>query len=393
MGTLPLTAEADTERRGARLRVAHCIDSFDVGGTELNAVRTIEHLDHDRYDISFIVLSDRGTLAGRVRAAGVPIHVFHLSALFSLQGLRAGRDLWRHLRRHRIDVFHAHDIYSNIFGVVVARLAGVPLVIASRRWWYAANRRIYLTLNRLTYRLAHRVLANADSVGQLLVEEGVSPQRVVVVPNFVEGAAFEAPQPEQVRAWREEFGIPAGAQVVGIVANLHAVKDHATLLRAWPAVLSARPDAWLVLVGEGGERDRLEAQARALGVHPRVIFAGRRPSRPSLHWLFDVSVLCSTGEGFPNSVVEAMASARPVVATRVGGIPDVVIDGTTGFLVAPSAPEQLAQRIVQLLGDPELRASMGQAGAQRAAGTFHATRVLASLASLYDGVRPVTPGR
>jgi len=382
-----------SERPSGKIRVAYCLDSFDVGGTELNAVRTIEHLDRSRFEVSFISLSGRGPLADRVRTAGVPIHVFRLENFFSLKGLRLARALARHLRAERIEILHAHDIYSNIFAVPVARMAGVPLVIASRRWWHAANRRIYLALNRLTYRLAHRVLANADSVGRLLEEEGVPSHRVAVVPNFVEGDAFVPPGAAQLQAWRATFGLPADAEVVGIVANLHAVKDHASLLRALPAILAARPRVRLVLVGDGAERTRLEETARELGVHEHVIFAGRQPSRPTLHWLFDVSVLCSTGEGFPNSVVEAMAAARPVVATRVGGIPDVVVDGVTGYLVPPSTPDALAKRIAQLLADPNLRSEMGTAGARRAREAFHASQVLARLESLYESVRHVTQVR
>lgn len=383
--------EGDAPRR--RIRVAFCLDSFDPGGTELNAVRTIEQIDRTRFDVSFIVLSDRGPLAQRVRDAGVPIHAFSLGGFFTLQGLRAGRALVAHLRKERIDILHAHDIYSNIFAVPCGRIAGVPLVIASRRWWHAANRRVYLALNRATYRLAHRVLANAESVGHLVVSEGVREDHVVVIPNFVEDHAFERPGEATLASWRTELGVHPDDEVVGIVANLHAIKDHATLLRAFPAVLAARPRARLVVVGDGVEREPLERLATTLGIRERVIFAGRRPQRPTMHWLFDVSVLCSLGEGFPNSVVEAMAAARPLVVTAVGGVPDVVVEGETGFQVAPSSPDQLARRIVELLRAPSLRARLGEAGAQRARAEYHAPRVIQRLESLYESYLTEHPHR
>ncbi len=162
-------------------------------------MRTAEEIDRARYDISFIALSDRGPLAARVRAAGIPIHVFPLDGFFNVQMLRSARRLVRHLREERIDVVHAHDIYSNIFTVPCARLASVPMVIASRRWWHAANRAIYLTANRATYHLAHRVLANSEAVGRLVVDEGMPASRVTVVPNFVEESAFEAPPAQRDR--------------------------------------------------------------------------------------------------------------------------------------------------------------------------------------------------
>ena len=374
------------DRSPPRVRVAYCLDSFDVGGTELNAVRTIEQIDRQRFDVSFIALSDRGGLAQRVRHAGVPIHVFPISGLFTWQTVRVARALVRHLRAERVQVLHAHDIYSNIFAVPCARVAGVPMVIASRRWWHATNHRVFLWLNRITYHLAHRVLANSEAVGALVASEGFPRARISVIPNFVETHAFEPPAPSVLVAWRTELGVAPDDEVVGIVANLHAVKDHATLLRALPAIVTERPRARLVIVGDGADRQALEALATALGVRDRVSFAGHRPQHPTMHWLFDVSTLCSLSEGFPNSVVEAMAAGRPVVATAVGGVPDVVVDGETGFLVPPSSPAVLADRIVCLLGDPALRQRMARAGARRARALYAARSVMTRLETLYDTV-------
>lgn len=369
-----------------RIRVAYCLDSFDTGGTELNAVRTIEQIDRQRYDVSFICLSNRGALAERVRAAGVPIHEFPIRGLVSLSTMRTGLRLARFLRTQRIDVLHAHDIYSNIFAVPWARVAGVPLVIASRRWWYAVNRPVHLQMNRLTYRLAHRVLANSESVGRLVESEGVPHARVVVVPNFVEEYAFDPTSPQQLSEWRREFGLSTGDEVVGIIANLHRVKDHASLLDAVALLAPKRPLLRLVVVGDGSERAALEARAAALGIRDRVVFAGRRPQRPTLHGLFDVSVLCSLGEGFPNSIVEAMAAGKPMVATAVGGVVDVVVDAVTGYLVPPASPSALAEGIERLLADPKRALAMGACGAARARELYYASNVISRLESIYDGV-------
>ncbi|MCC6927901.1 MAG: glycosyltransferase [Gemmatimonadaceae bacterium] len=370
-------------RDASRIRIVYCLDSFDTGGTELNAVRTVEQIDRSRFDVSFVALSDRGALAARVREAGIPIEVFPLNGFFSLQALRSGRALVRYLRRERVDVLHAHDIYSNIFAVICARIAGVPMVIASRRWWYASNRKVYLILNRWTYRLAHRVLANAEAVGALVAREGIDPSHIVVVPNFVEDYAFAAPDAAVLTEWRRDLRIAPDDETIGIVANLFAVKDHDTLLRAFQRVVTERPHARLVLVGDGPERAALARLASGLGVADRVSFAGRRPQSPTMHWLFDVSVLCSRHEGFPNSVVEAMAAGRPVVATRVGGIPDVVVDGDTGYLVPSGDVEALADRLRFALANAAERARLGSAGAARARNVFHSKRVMATLERLY----------
>jgi glycosyltransferase involved in cell wall biosynthesis len=140
----------------------------------------------------------------------------------------------------------------------------------------------------------------------------------------------------------------------------------------------------LVLVGEGPERERLTALARELGIDSQVVFAGRRPSAPSFHWLFDISVLASRQEGFPNSIVEAMAAGRPVIATRVGGVPDAVVHGETGLLVSADSADEMAGALVQLARDHARRQQLGAMGAQRARSRYAASLVIAQLERLYE---------
>jgi glycosyltransferase involved in cell wall biosynthesis len=224
-------------------------------------------------------------------------------------------------------------------------------------------------------------------VARLLIdEEGVSPSRLLMVPNFVEAAAFETPASDQVTILRARLGLDAGdsVPVIGIVARLDAVKDHATLLRA-AKLLSDRGRAFrLVIVGGGGRREALERLAGELGLTPVVHFAGQQPHRPNPHALFDVSVLCSTAEGFPNSVVEAMAAGRPVVATRVGGIPDAVDHERTGLLVPPGRADALADALDQLLTDEQRRHALGAAGRDAARERFSEGPVIRTLEDAYQ---------
>lgn len=374
---------AARDGRPRRHRVVFALDTFEVGGTELNAIRTAERLDRDRFAVEFVCLAARGPLLARVRDAGFPVKEFAIGSLVSAAAVREGGRLWRWLRREGIDVFHAHDIYSNIWGVPIARAARVPLVIASRRWWLETNRPAHVWLNRWAYDLAHRVLANSPSVGRLVEREGVPPGRVLVVPNFIEDHAFAPPGDAFIGRHRAELGIADGDEVVGIVANLHAIKDIATMVRAVARLAPGRPRLKLVLVGDGAERERLLALAASLGVASHVIFAGRRPAQPSMHWLFSVSVLCSRGEGFPNSVVEAMAAGRPVVATAVGGVPDAVVEGETGFLVEPGDDAALARQVALLLDDPPRARAMGEAGVRRAHALFGEREVMQILEAAY----------
>jgi glycosyltransferase involved in cell wall biosynthesis len=217
-------------------------------------------------------------------------------------------------------------------------------------------------------------------------EEGVPRDRLVVIPNFVDRAAFDGAAAERRRHWRQAFGILGDEVVVGVVANLYPVKNHAMLLRAAARIASTWPAVRYVLAGDGGERAALEAQARQLGLEQRIILPGRVSPEPGLARAFDIAVLTSWEEGFPNWLVEAMAAGLPVVATRVGGVPDAVVDGETGFLVPPDDDERLAAGLVRLLEDRTLAAHMGSAGRERARRLYHEDTVLRSLESLYESL-------
>jgi glycosyltransferase involved in cell wall biosynthesis len=371
-----------------RTRIAFAIDTMDAGGTELNAVRVAERLDRARFDLRVVCMRKDGPLAARYAAAGIPVEAFPIRSLYGASALRQGVRLARFLSSQRIAILHAHDIYSNAFAVPWARLAGAK-TIASRRWWEGFQSPAWRITSRLSYRAAHAVLANSDSIGRMLVDvERVRRDRVAVVPNFLDEAAFERPSRDVVTALGRDLGLDGAVPIVGIVANLLPVKDHATLLRAAAIVRPRWPRLRVVLVGDGPSRAALEQLARELGIADAVVFAGRRPNQPNLHHLFDISVLCSTSEGLPNSILEAMAAARPVVATSVGAMADAVIDGETGTLVPPGDDARLAAAIDALACDPVRAAHMGGQGEARASARYSVTAALDALEGLYGRLVP-----
>ena len=366
-----------------RIRVAYVVDNMRIGGTELNAVRTAERLDAGRFELSVICFQKEGPIAARYAAAGIPIEHFPIGSLYAPRTMRQIVRLAGHLREQRVAIVHCHDRYSDFVGVLGARLAGTPAIIASKRWGESLLR--HRLTSAVAFHAAHRVLANsAGVVESLRREEHVSERRIALVPNFVDADAFEAPPASWVAAMRRELAIPAGARTIGIVASLRPVKDHPTLLRAIALLASRWPMLRLVVVGEGGSLEDLRRLAAELGLAETVVFAGLRPPTPSVHHLFEISVLCSRSEGFPNAVVEAMAAGRPVVGTDVIGIRDAVRANETGLLVPPADPAALADALDRLLSDPALRLAMGEAGRRRAAEEYHGDRVIATLESLYE---------
>ena len=368
--------------REAAVRVAHCIDSFMIGGTELNAIRTLEALDRQRFEVTVFYLQEQGPLRIRYEALGVTMIRLTVPGFLSARAVREGVRFGMLVRRLGIQIVHAHDVYTNIFTAFWARLLGRCRIIASRRWQFEVPRPSLNTLNRWSYRFAHRVLANSGSVVRLLVEEEhISARKIVEIPNFLSDDAFEVDSQSQRLERHREWGIPVGAFVLGVVARLAVVKNQAMLLRALPEL---DDDTHVVLVGDGPERARLEELAAQLGVASRVHFTGTVLSRINLHQFFDVSVLCSHSEGFPNAVIEALAAQRPVVATRVGGILDVIEHGVTGLLIDVEDVHALAHSLKALRSDAALRAQLGSAGAKRVRERYGQQFVISKLENLYS---------
>ena len=349
-------------------------------------MRTAEALDPGRIKLHIVHVHADGPLLERYRALGVPMRHLPLRTLLGAPFLRQGAVLARLLREWQVDVFHSHDIYGNIFGVPWARWAGVGAVVASRRWWDSTPRRSHRLVNRVAYQFAHYVTANSETVGMLLRGEGVPSSRIRIVPNFVASSAFEPVTQAERASARATFGIPREALLLGCVARLEPVKDHASVLRAVAAVEGRFPNVHLLLAGDGSQRSSLEELASQLGIRDRVHFLGQQPQSPNLYHLCDIAVLLSRSEGFPNTLVEAMAAGRPIVATSIGGIPDAVENGVTGLLVPTANLAKAAETLAILLSDASARDRLGANAMARARSAYAEAQVVEDLMAWYESL-------
>ena len=389
-GAAPLPGgPAPSASRGRPLHVAFCIDNLNgSGGTELNAVRTAEALDPAEVRVTLVSGQADGPMRARYERAGIRVVPCSPGgSLVKPAAFAAMRRLAGFFRAEGVDVVHCHDKYSNVFAGLAGRLAGGPRVITSKRWWTSPLR--HEVLNGIAYRASDRVLVNSAAIiASLRGVEAVRRDRVVVIPNFVDDVALAPLTDDEARALRARLGVPADAPLVGCVANLHVEKDHATLVRAF-AALAARHPAWhLVLVGEGSQREPLAALAASLGIGGRVHLPGSIPPDRRPHALFEISTLPSWHEGFPNSVVEALAAGRPVVATRVGGIPELVDGADAGRLVPVGAVEAMTAALEELVRDPARRAAMGARGQALIRARYLRSAVLPQLVALYRALVP-----
>ena len=365
------------------MRIAFALGSAEVGGSETNALRTAKALLQLGHEVHCICLAPGGRVLDEFRDAGIPILHLPLGSFRNARALSTGRKLFTWLRHHRIDVVHAYDPYSDTFAVPVARAASTPLVVASQRWWRDPPGRLLRLGTNASYRIAHCVIVNSERVRRRLIAQGHSSDRVHTVSNLVEPHLFDVPTDQELEVQRSHVGLVPGLPVIGIVARLTQVKDHATFLRAAALLIAEGVNAQFVVIGDGELRNELEGLVDSLGIRDVVHFTGMVRTSSNISSLLDVAALTSLAEGFPNAVVEAMAAGRPVVATDVGGTPDALLHGHTGYLVPPSNPRELADRFRELLEDPALVARMGQRAREVALSQYSAPIVIEQLLAIY----------
>ena len=347
-----------------------------VGGAERFAVGVACSLPRDRFEVSLCATHTAGgALVGEMERAGV--RWFALERRGRLDLMRFRR-LTRFLRSEGVDVLHAHKIGSNLWGSVIGRLCRVPVVIAHEHTWsYEGQPLRKLADGRLIGRLATRFVSVSSADRRRMIElEKVPPDRAITIPT-----AYVPRGGERAGDLRAELGIPAGDPVIGTIAVLRPQKALTVLIEAFERLLHEAPDAWLVIVGDGPEREALERAAA--GVGERVRLTGRRTDLATVLAAFDVAAMSSDFEGLPLFVFECMAHGVPLVATNVGGLGDVVVDGSTGVLVPPRDPAALAAALGRLATDPAERSRLADAAHERL-GDYTLERAGERFAALYE---------
>lgn len=360
-GTVP----ARDARAHAPLRVVHVIDALVLAGMEYGVIKVSNRIDRTLVDPAIVCLRHQADATKGVLDPTVDV-VTLLAATKRNWGLILR--LAAVFRRQRARVVHAHNWQTYLYATLAARLAGVPVVIHGEHGHdVEAPSARRLAVKRALAPLVTRFVAVSEDLARELVRDWkLRPERIVCIANGVDLSQFEA---ERTGAeTRRDLGIDPDELVVTNVGGIRHVKDHPTLVRAFARVRAARPEARLLIVGSDyhrGLKAKLVELAESLGVAEAIVFTGIRKDIPDLLAATDVYVNASVFEGMSNTILEAMAMGKPVVATAVGGNVELVEDGRTGLLVPPSDPERLGGAIERLLADGALRASMGREGRAR----------------------------
>lgn len=373
---------------GSRIRVVELLATGTNGGAQEHVYSLISRLDHSRYDVSVISLSP-GSAARRIEKLGVPVTVLEVHDDAIAVGAVAAL-----VDEIGPDVLHNHMYRAELVGTRAAiamreigrRKPYLVSTVHSSRVRSPEDREV---LRRLTPEM-DQLIAVSRSIVQKIHDEDRAGTPVRLIYNGVDLQRYDHQEP--CCTLRDEYAMEPDAPIVGVVARLEPEKGHPTLLDAWPLVLREVPSARLLIIGEGSRQDELRDRTVELGIQHRVIFTGRRDDMPAVTAALDVAVLPSYREAQGLTVLEAMALSRPVVASNVGGIPEMIEDGVTGLLVPPHDPPALAAAIVRLLTDHPFADTVGRAGHQLVHDRFCVELMVNAIEAIYEeGARAVRP--
>ena len=388
------------------IKVLRVIARLNVGGPALHVAYLTAGLAGRGYDTTLVAGSlahGEESMAAVAEQRGVTIET--LPALYReiapLRDARAVLDLARLIRRERPAILHTHTAKAGAVGRAAALFAGrarPPIILHTfhghvlRGYFNPLVTLGFRTLERWLARVTTKLIAVSPEVRDDLVRLGVAPaSKFAVIRLGIELEERTGGDQAAGLEIRRLLGVPPDGFVVGWIGRMTAVKRTEDVLRAFRGLLDLGVEAHLLLVGDGPDRPRLERDAHDLGIVRRCLFLGYQDDVARFYKMIDVLLLPSANEGTPVSVIEALAAERPTVATRVGGVPDVIRDGVEGFLVEPGDAAALAERLAELARDPERRARMGAAGRARVLERYAVERLVDEVDRLYRSLLAATP--
>jgi len=343
--------------------VLELITDLIFGGAQIGLQHFLEHIDRSIFAPQVAVLHNGQTpIASQIRSLGIPVVDLKMDPKIRLDRIYS---LYRLIKQERFAIVHNWLFHANIMGRLTGSCAKVPVIISSRHNVDIGGNLREL-INRMTAPLDDHSIAVCQYVRSIeLARARIPANKVTTIYNGVALDLFQHPDHIRTHQIKQELGITDDALIIGCIGRLHPQKGYPQLLQALKDVKDKIPGVHLLIIGTGELDSQLKSMAHKLGLSKSVTFAGSRTDIPAILNCLDLFVLPSLWEGHPLVVLEAMAAGLPVVATQVGGTPEVVQNGETGLLVEPKDISQLASAMITLLQNPSLRKEMGIAGKKR----------------------------
>ena len=381
----------------APLRLLKFMTGFGIGGTEKQTVELATRLSSGGFDVRFGCTKRWGPLVPVLEKQHIGIDEYHISRLYGYNTLNQQRKFAGDLRAKHVQIMHSYNFHANVFSVPAARFAGVPCVVASIRdlGRHLTPRQCFV--HRWACRLADHVLVNADAIRSWLMEQGFPGEKISVIRNGVDISKYGA-RSDGARL-RKELDIPDKAPLVVMLSRLDAGKGIEYFLQAAAIIKERCPNAFFLSVGDAFVRNdasgkdvwkvdreyhrQLHQSVVQLGLGERLRFTGLRQDVPAILAASAVSVLPSLSEGTSNTLLESLAAGIPVVATSVGGTPEVIRDGQHGLLVPPRDPQALADAVCLVLKNPHIAMRLGEYGRRRAVSDYSFADMVRKTSDLY----------
>lgn len=365
------------------LKVFYVIDSFDLGGAQTQLLELVRCLDKHEYQVAVCPLWPLMALEPAFRDTGVEIIRVHKNYSYDFS------EIWRlsrSIHHFQPDIVHTWLFTGNLWGRLAAKLAKAPVIIAGEMTIVPVEQLpVYnFPINKILARWTDMITANSQAGIERLRKDGFEETKLRRIYHGVDVHRFSPDKTKQYRGViRKKLGIPLGVVTICVMARMTQQKGHAVFLQAIKQVVETGSDVRCLLIGDGPERDSLEALTFSLGLSDKVLFLGYSQDTPELLSASDIFALSSYWEGLPNAVLEAMAMGLPVVATDVSGTAEVIHDRITGFLIPAGDPDAMADRFLLLMKDLDLRTRMGRAGRNRCVREFSLEQSTLQTTALY----------
>jgi glycosyltransferase involved in cell wall biosynthesis len=362
-----------------QVKILHLLNGIELGGAETRIVSLLKKLDKKKYKIHIAYLLGKPILEEDLKNSGIKVISLGLRTKFYIP-LVIYR-LIKLILKNRYDILHTHNVQASLLGRLIAKMLKVPVLISTQHSVFQQKQTgVIYKLERITWRLPDTIIALSEAISNYLKVNG-KPKDVKVIHT---GVNIKLSDDVDNKVQKEAFGIKYNSiPVIGTVGNLRYEKGYQYFLPAMKQVIKEIPNIKILIVGEGKLRNDYENLANSLGLTGNIIFTGYRKDVIEIMSLFDIFVLSSITEGFGRVLIEAMALTKPVVATKVDAIPEIVLDGETGILVPPKESDALAKAIIKLLKNSEMARKFGQAGRKRVEKFFILNKMVSDVENVY----------
>ncbi len=363
-----------------KINVIHLVEELTIGGLEKILTTIVLNLSKEKFNISVWCLREGGFFADKLAKEGIDVKTLHIST--SRNPLNIYK-LYKLLKNHKFDIIHTHAYSAGTIGRISAFLAGIPVIISHNHSVYNYYNKYYHFVEWLLSFITDRVICISEVVNRFANKtQRINSRKLITIHNGIDEVCGVVEN--RISELKKKIGIPINHSVIGTIAHLEEHKGIKYLLEAASLLLASRSNISFLLVGSGTLKRELKKLCVDLKIEKSIIFAGERSDVSEILFSIDIFVLPSLREGLGIAVLEAMACGKPVIATNVGGIPEVVKDGITGILVPPKDPEALYCAMNELLDDREKREKMGRIGERVCNENFRAKTMVEKIENLYD---------